>query len=56
MCRIIAGLLLRLSTKKVPVDPEDWLYIVRRIPAGIKDNDSVGCDQIDAKTAGFRRD
>ena len=49
------GLLLSKYTK-VPVDPEDWLYIVRRIPAGIKDNDSVGCDQIDAKTAGFRRD
>ena len=46
---------VRISSPKfiVPVDPEDGLYVMGWIPAGVEDDDSVSGDEVDAQAAGF---
>ena len=33
------------------VDPEDTLDVIRGIPGGVEDDDTVGCHQVDAEGA-----
>lgn len=40
------------TKNSLPVYSEYTLYIVRRIPAGVEDDDSVGARQVDAQATG----
>lgn len=46
----------RETESHVPIDAEDALDIVRGVPGRVKDDNAVGCHQVNAQTAGASRD
>lgn len=39
-----------------PINPEDGLYIMRRVPRHVEHNHSIGCYKIDPQATGLGRD
>lgn len=44
------------DVKQLPINSKNTLDIVRRVPRGIKYDDTVGCDQINSNPTGFGGD